>query len=105
MMYQLPAILLREQGINAVSVVISPLISLMSDQVASLRAMGVEAGMVCSTTPAAEEARALAGDFSVLYLSPEKLFVWMDNLMQLAQRLEDLEDVSVFADCFAASPQ
>ena len=70
--YQLPA-LLRP----GVSVVISPLIALMRDQVRSLRAVGVEAGALTSAnTPEETEAvhaAAEAGTLKLLYLAPERL--------------------------------
>ena len=84
LMYQLPAIALRESGIkNAISIVISPLISLMSDQVNALRSMGISAGMLCSHTSYTEEKQAKAGEYAVLYLSPEKLFHWEDSFIEL----------------------
>jgi len=85
LMYQLPPVALREIGIKAVSVVISPLISLMNDQVNALRVMGISAGMVCSGTSMADEKRAREGEFSVLYMSPEKLFTWKHNIVLLAK--------------------
>ncbi|MDU8929446.1 DNA helicase RecQ [Alisedimentitalea sp. MJ-SS2] len=70
--FQLPA-LMRE----GVTVVISPLIALMRDQVRSLRAVGVEAGALTSgNTP--EETDAVwdaleAGRLKLLYIAPERL--------------------------------
>ena len=70
--YQLPA--LTGQG---VTVVISPLIALMRDQVRALREAGVEAGALTSgNTP--EETDAVweaieAGRLRLLYLAPERL--------------------------------
>jgi ATP-dependent DNA helicase RecQ len=70
--FQLPA-LCRD----GVTVVISPLIALMRDQVRALRAAGVEAGALTSgNTEAETEAvfRALdAGRLKLLYLAPERL--------------------------------
>ncbi len=70
--YQIPA-LLRE----GVAVVVSPLIALMDDQVASLRAAGVRAASVHSGTPA-DEVRSIAedmdsGSLKLLYVAPERL--------------------------------
>ena len=84
-MYQLPAIYLREIGIRAISIVISPLISLMKDQVSSLRAKGVSANMICSTTSRGEEQDAMNGLYCVLYLSPEKLSYWKSSLIVLSK--------------------
>ena len=70
--YQIPA-LLRD----GVAVVVSPLIALMDDQVASLRAAGVAAAGVHSGV-AAEDIRRIAEDIAhdqlkLLYVSPERL--------------------------------
>lgn len=70
--FQLPA-LLRE----GITVVVSPLIALMRDQVRALRAAGVEAGAITSgNTEEETEAvhRAIAeGRLKLLYLAPERL--------------------------------
>ena len=70
--FQLPA-LLRD----GVTVVISPLIALMRDQVRALRAVGVEAGALTSgnTEEETDEVwRALdAGTLKLLYIAPERL--------------------------------
>jgi len=84
LMYQLPAVALRDIGIKAISIVISPLISLMNDQVAALRAMGISAGMIGSTSSVEDYERARNGEFCVLYMSPEKLFGWKSNIQHLA---------------------
>ncbi|WP_232822939.1 DNA helicase RecQ [Oceanibium sediminis] len=70
--FQLPA-LLRE----GVTVVISPLIALMRDQVRALREAGVVAGALTSATDA-EESEAIfegidAGQLKLLYMAPERL--------------------------------
>ena len=70
--YQIPA-LMRE----GVAVVVSPLIALMDDQVANLRAAGVHAAAVHSGTPP-ETVRRLAddihaGSLKLLYVAPERL--------------------------------
>jgi ATP-dependent DNA helicase RecQ len=70
--YQLPA--LRNEGLT---VVISPLIALMRDQVAALREAGVEAGALNSANDPWETERvfeALEGDkLRLLYMAPERL--------------------------------
>jgi len=71
--YQIPAILRPGVGL-----VISPLIALMQDQVAALRAAGVNAARLDSTI-ASEQRRATLdaareGQLDLLYLSPEGLF-------------------------------
>ena len=72
MCYQLPA--LHFEGLT---LVISPLIALMKDQVDALKANGVAAELINSTIPPAEIARvqglAAGGHLKVLYLAPERL--------------------------------
>ncbi len=70
--YQLPA-LMRE----GVTLVVSPLIALMRDQVRALREAGVAAGALTSAN-SEEETRAVfegleAGSLKILYLAPERL--------------------------------
>ncbi len=69
--YQLPA--LHRQG---VALVVSPLISLMKDQVDALRANGVRAAMLNSSLEVSEQAsvqHALnAGELDLLYVAPER---------------------------------
>ncbi|MGZ7079279.1 MAG: DNA helicase RecQ, partial [Thermoanaerobaculia bacterium] len=70
--YQLPPLLTNE-----LTVVVSPLISLMKDQVDSLRDLGVEAHQVNSTTSAVEKRDlvrlARARELRLLFVSPERL--------------------------------
>ncbi|MFD0859308.1 DNA helicase RecQ [Roseovarius aquimarinus] len=70
--FQLPA-LMRE----GVTVVISPLIALMRDQVRALRAAGVEAGTLTSGNTEEETAEVWAaleeGRLKLLYIAPERL--------------------------------
>ncbi len=70
--YQLPA-LLRPGG----AVVVSPLISLMEDQVAALEELGVAAAAVHSGLAPGEaegrERRFRAGELDLLYVAPERL--------------------------------
>ncbi|MDD6051931.1 MAG: RecQ family ATP-dependent DNA helicase [Clostridiales bacterium] len=70
--YQVPALLLE-----GVTLVISPLISLMADQVAALKAAGVPAAYLNSTlTPRQMELaleRARQGAYRIIYVAPERL--------------------------------
>ena len=72
--YQVPAIALK-----GTCIVISPLISLMKDQVDNARAQGIRAGFINSTLMAEERQRLLAkvraGELDLLYLAPERLAV------------------------------
>ena len=70
--YQLPP-LLSATG-DAVAIVISPLISLMRDQVQSLRRKGIRAEFVGSgQEDATAERRALNGEVSIVFVCPESL--------------------------------
>ena len=70
--YQLPA--LRLDGLT---LVVSPLIALMKDQVDALKANGIAAEFINSSLTYAEiarvQARARQGDLKILYLAPERL--------------------------------
>ena len=70
--YQIPALMLE-----GTALVISPLISLMKDQVASLKAAGVSAAYINSSlTPAQQELalqRARQGAYRIIYVAPERL--------------------------------
>jgi len=83
--YQVPA-LCR----SGTAIVVSPLIALMDDQVASLRQLGVSAGALHSEVEADDSARtsrALGnGTLDLLYVSPERLL--MPGTMERLRRLE-----------------
>ncbi len=70
--YQLPALLME-----GITIVVSPLLALMHDQVSALKAQGVKAEMLSSMQDAeASEAirqRLFAGDIRLLYVAPERL--------------------------------
>ena len=70
--YQLPALLL-----DGTCLVISPLISLMKDQVDAARSVGIKAAYLNSSLPAQEMAEVIqhfqAGHYDLLYLAPERL--------------------------------
>lgn len=70
--YQIPAVLL-----GGLTLVVSPLISLMGDQVRSLKEAGIRGSYLNSTlTPRQQEvvmARAIAGWYDIMYVAPERL--------------------------------
>lgn len=70
--YQIPAL-----ALPGTAVVVSPLISLMHDQVEALKANGIPAEALNSSTDTIEETiirrRCEAGDLKIIYVSPEKL--------------------------------
>ena len=72
--YQLPALLLE-----GLTVVVSPLIALMKDQVDSLQASGVPATFLNSTLDTPEARTRLRGlhrgEYRLLYLAPERLML------------------------------
>lgn len=74
--YQIPAIA-RERAGQGITVVISPLISLMHDQVGALHEAGVSAELLNSTLSMEEaaqvERRLLRGDITLLYAAPERV--------------------------------
>ena len=74
--YQVPALLRKARGLGT-TVVVSPLIALMQDQVDAMRQIGVRASFLNSTLDArtvrATEQALLDGDLDLLYLAPERL--------------------------------
>ena len=88
--YQIPA-LIRE----GVGIVVSPLISLMQDQVTALKANGVKAAFYNSSLAANEARQVLAklhdGALDLLYIAPERLM--SDDFLA---RLDEI-DISLFA--------
>ena len=82
--YQVPALLLP-----GLTVVVSPLISLMKDQVDALTARGLPAAFVNSTLTSAQASerfqRAARGDLKLLYVAPERF-----DFGNTADRLRDI---------------
>ena len=82
--YQVPALLLP-----GITVVVSPLISLMKDQVDALTARGMAATFVNSTLSSGEVsermARVTRGDVKMLYVAPERF-----DFGSAAERLKDV---------------
>ncbi len=72
MCYQIPALLL-----GGVTIVVSPLIALMKDQVDGLKVNGISAEYLNSSLDLSEQSeiveRLLAGEISILYVSAERL--------------------------------
>ena len=70
--YQVPALLMP-----GITVVISPLISLMQDQVKALNAAGIHAGYINSSLTESQISRVYAnaaeGTYKILYVAPERL--------------------------------
>ena len=79
--YQIPALMLE-----GTAVVVSPLISLMKDQVDALRSNGIRAEALNSSNDSVTDAeiyqRICRGEVKILYLSPERLVGEMEWLQQ-----------------------
>jgi ATP-dependent DNA helicase RecQ len=72
--FQVPALALARAG-RGVTLVVSPLVALMDDQVAALRARGIKAAALHSSLPFSEQKQTLASleDHVLIYTSPERL--------------------------------
>lgn len=90
--YQLPAIMS-----DGVTVVVSPLIALMKDQVDSLLANGVSAAFINSSLNAVEMRRTMEclhdGLYKLIYVAPERLFSGNNPLIETLKHL----NVTLFA--------
>ena len=79
--YQLPALMME-----GTAVVVSPLISLMKDQVESLRANGISARAMNSNNNETENLtlrrECMQGKIKLLYISPERLLLEMNYLLK-----------------------
>ena len=92
--YQLPALLMP-----GLTIVISPLIALMHDQVDRLQANGIAATFVNSSLSTAErlqrERQALNGQLKLLYVAPERLLG--DNFLSLLDAIQERVGISLMA--------
>ena len=74
--YQIPAIARQRAG-HGITIVVSPLIALMHDQVGALHEAGVEAAFLNSSLTGEEanavEQRLRRGDITLLYAAPERI--------------------------------
>lgn len=90
--YQIPALML-----DGLTVVISPLIALMKDQVDALRANGVEAAFLNSTQTNREQVEVFqavrGGRIKLLYVAPERLLQSGDQFLDFLSGI----NVSLFA--------
>ena len=79
--YQVPAITMP-----GTAIVVSPLISLMHDQVQTLRENGIDAAALNSSNDLTDDTiirrKCLSGDLKLLYISPEKLLTEKDFLLK-----------------------
>ena len=97
--YQLPA--LRFEGIT---LVVSPLIALMKDQVDGLKAIGIKAEFINSSQSYGETTRirgeALRGELMILYVSPERLALegFQNFLKQLTVSLVAVDEAHCISE-------
>lgn len=91
--YQLPAAWAHSQPPGSFAggrctIVVSPLVSLMEDQVAALTSRGVPAVMLGGrqSSNCSLEADAIAGKFALVYMAPEKLVRWQHGLRAMDTR-------------------
>ena len=108
LVYQLPTLVERQTSRDVVTLVVSPLVSLMSDQCQALNArfrIDAESGTVKLADGATERdtpvavylgsaqpdprasTRALDGEFAFVYVTPEKLPQWITVLPRLVSKL------------------
>ena len=96
--YQIPAIA-RQQAGQGITVVISPLIALMHDQVGALHEAGVKAEFLNSTLTFEQasqvERRLMQGDITLLYAAPER--VTTPRFLAQLDALQERGRLSLFA--------
>ena len=92
--FQVPALV----GEDGLTVVVSPLVALMRDQVAALRLAGIAADSISSGNDRGENIaawrRAAAGETRLLYMAPERLMVgrMLEALARLPVRLFAIDE-------------
>ncbi|WP_158841254.1 DNA helicase RecQ [Polaribacter sp. L3A8] len=101
--FQIPALLF-----DGITIVVSPLISLMKDQVQALKANGIKADFFNSSISTQEENevinKAINGEIQLLYLSPEKLIAvrntWLKQLNIKLVAIDEAHCVSMWGHDF-----
>ena len=96
--YQIPAIARQSAGLG-ITIVVSPLIALMHDQVGALHEAGVSAAFLNSTLSMDEaqnvEQRLRRGDITLLYAAPERITT--PRFLALLDSLYSQNSLSLFA--------
>jgi ATP-dependent DNA helicase RecQ len=101
--FQIPALVFE-----GITIVVSPLISLMKDQVQALKSNGIKADFFNSSISPQEENevinKAINGDLQLLYLSPEKLIsvrnTWLKKLNIKLVAIDEAHCVSMWGHDF-----
>ena len=101
--FQIPALVFE-----GITIVVSPLISLMKDQVQALKSNGIKADFFNSSISPQEENevinKAIKGDLQLLYLSPEKLIsvskTWLKELNIKLVAIDEAHCVSMWGHDF-----
>ncbi|MDP5106238.1 MAG: DNA helicase RecQ [Polaribacter sp.] len=101
--FQIPALIF-----NGITIVVSPLISLMKDQVQALKSNGIKADFFNSSISTEEENevinKAMNGELQLLYLSPEKLIsvsnTWLKELNIKLVAIDEAHCVSMWGHDF-----
>jgi ATP-dependent DNA helicase RecQ len=97
--FQLPSV-----ARDGLTVVVSPLVALMKDQVDSLQAVGIAATCLNNTVPAGESRERLRrlhnGEYRLLYLAPERLMLdgTINQLMRWNVRLIAVDEAHCISE-------
>src|SRR6478735_6268200 len=96
--YQIPALVRQQQG-HGVTIVVSPLIALMHDQVGALDELGVKAAFLNSTLSMEEanavERKMMRGELTLVYAAPERITT--PRFLDLLDTLKAKGQLSLFA--------
>lgn len=93
LIYQLPALILE-----GVTIVVSPLIALMKDQVDSLERVGITATFINSSISPAEAAKRIAriksGYYKIIYIAPERFYnqIFINELKKIKVSLFAIDE-------------